>query len=204
MINSEHKNETLESIFTRHSIRNYDDKPVDKDLIHTILQAANQAPSAHNSQSWRFIIIKGEKKKDLVDLINKTAGDLPRTSSALLRMSSRSISSASIVIAVTNTGELVNNGQKMFKISQEKAHDFFRTMEIQNSSAAVENLMIAANSLGLGTVWLGILFLIKKEILDFLGEPDGEFMAVIPVGYPKREAKSPKKRDLDIIAKELK
>ncbi len=203
MINSKHKNKTLETIFSRHSIRNFLDKPVDKDLIHTILQAANQAPSAHNSQSWRFIQINGEKKKELVELINQTASQFPRTSSALLRMSSRSITSAPTVIAVTNTGELVQHGQKMFKISEKKAYDFFRTMEIQNSAAAVENMMIAATSLGLGTVWLGILFLIKREILEFLGEPDGEFMAVIPVGFPKREPKSPKKRDLDIIAKEL-
>ena len=203
MINPKHKNETLESIFSRHSIRNFTDQPVDKSLIDTTLQAANQAPSAHNSQSWRFVTIEGNKKRELTELINNKAADFPRTSSALLRMSSRSISSAPVIIGVTNTGELVRHGKDMFQIDEDSAHDFFRTMEIQNSAAAVENMMIAATSLGLGTVWLGIMFLIKKEVLEFLGEPNGEFMAIIPVGYPKRDAKGPKKRDLDIIAKKL-
>jgi len=57
------------------------------------------------------------------------------------------------------------------------AHDFFRTMEIQSSAAAVQNLLLAATSLGLGTVWLGILYLIKDDLLPFFGEPKGEFMA---------------------------
>ena len=47
------------------------------------------------------------------------------------------------------------------KIEKDMAVDFFRTMEIQSSAAAVENILLAAASLGLGTVWLGILYLIK-------------------------------------------
>ncbi|HEX7713386.1 MAG TPA: nitroreductase family protein, partial [Bacillota bacterium] len=81
--------------------------------------------------------------------------------------------------------------------------DFFRTMEIQSSAAAVENLLLAATSLGLATVWLGILFLIKDDVLKFLNEPAGEFMAVIPVGYPSRSTQGPQKRPLDLIVKRL-
>jgi nitroreductase len=76
-------------------------------------------------------------------------------------------------------------------------------MEIQGSAAAVQNLLLAATSLGLGAVWLGILFLLKEEVLSLLGEPEGEFMAVIPVGYGAAPAKSPKKRSLEEIVREL-
>jgi nitroreductase len=65
----------------------------------------------------------------------------------------------------------------------------------------VENLLLAATSLGLGSVWLGILFLIKDEVLRFLGEPGGEFMAVVPVGYAARPTEGPKKRPLEAIVK---
>ena len=71
------------------------------------------------------------------------------------------------------------------------------------SAAAVENLLLAATSLGLGSVWLGILFLIKHEVLAFLGEPDGEFMAVIPVGYAAKTTEGPKKRPLENIVRNL-
>ena len=59
------------------------------------------------------------------------------------------------MIAVANTGDLIRHGTELFKVEKETAHDFFRTMEIQSSAAAVENMLLAATSLGLGTVWLG-------------------------------------------------
>ena len=74
-------------------------------------------------------------------------------------------------------------------------------MEIQSSAAAVQNLLIAATSIGLATVWLGVLVLIKHAVLEFLGEPDGEFMAVIPVGYAAKPGAAPQKHPLHIVAK---
>lgn len=56
------------------------------------------------------------------------------------------------------------------------------------------NLLLTATSLGLVTVWLGILFLMKDEVLQVLGEPAGEFMAVIPVGYAQRDTGGPQKQ----------
>lgn len=197
------QNETLLSIKNRRSIRVFNDDPVSDNDLQTILHAANQAPSAHNQQSWRFIVLKGEKKSDLVNLISARAAGFPKPSSVLLRMASRSIASAPIVIAVSNTGELIKRGTELFKVEKNIGHDFFRIMEIQSSAAAVQNLLIAATSLSLATVWLGVLVLIKKDILRFIGEPEGEFMAVIPVGHAAKEKMGPKKRPLDIVVKYL-
>lgn len=192
---------TLDSIHARRSVRVFTDQPVSDADLFTILDAANMAPSAHNQQSWRFLILRNEKKHGLAELITQRAGDFPRTSGILLRMASRSIISAPVVIAVANTGELIRHGQELFKVEKDFARDFFRTMEIQSSAAAVENLLIAATALGLGSVWLGILFLLKDDVLRFLGEPEGEFMAVIPVGYPAKTTEGPKKRPLETIVR---
>ena len=177
-------------------MRAFSERPVSNDDLKKILDAANQAPSAHNQQSWKFIVIRNEKKKALAGLIAGSAERFPKTSAALLRMASRSITSAPVVIAVSNTGELIKHGSRLFQIDAKLSQDFFRTMEIQSSSAAVENLLIAATSLGLGSVWLGIMFLIKDDILEFLGQPKGEFMAVICVGYPEKKSNAPAKRPL--------
>jgi len=197
------KNTTLQAIKNRRSVRMFLDKPVsDKDL-KTILHAANQAPSAHNQQSWRFIVLKSEKKNELVELVNSKSAKFPRPASVLLRMASRSIASAPVVIAIANSGELILRGTELFKVESLTGHDFFRIMEIQSSAAAVENLLIAATSLGLATVWLGVLVLIKSDVLQFLGEPEGEFMAVIPVGYAARPSPGPKKQPLRMVVKYL-
>ncbi|THB72369.1 MAG: nitroreductase family protein [Desulfobulbaceae bacterium] len=197
-------NETLKTIYARHSIRQFETRPVDNDTIRMILDAANQAPSAHNQQSWQFITIREEKKSALSKLVSNRAVDFPKPSSSILRMAARSIASAPVIIAVKNTGSLIQHGSELFRIDRDQSFDFFRTMEIQSSAAAVENLLLAATSLGLGSVWLGILYLIKDDILDFIGEEKGEFMAVVPIGYPKKTAKGPKKKSLDYVLKDLK
>ncbi len=200
---SQYPNETLQTIYQRRSVRQFQDRPLSDDLVRTVLDAANQAPSAHNQQSWKFVVIRNQKKQDLARLVSQQASGFPKPSSAILRMAGRSIASAPVVIAAMNTGALIEHGTELFKIEPEASDDFFRTMEIQSSAAAVENLLLAATALGLGSVWLGVLFLIKREVLDFLGEAQGEFMAVIPLGYPKRESVSPKKQLLEYVVKNL-
>lgn len=197
-------NETLKTIKERRSIRAFAREEISDEQIGILLQAANEAPSAHNQQSWRFIVLKGEKKHGLAELVAEGASRFSRPAQALLRMSARSIASAPVVIAVANSGDLIEHGTELFKVEREMAHDFFRTMEIQSSAAAVQNLLLAATSLGLATVWLGIMFLMKDEVLEFLGEPEGEFMAVVPVGHASRTSGSgPQKEPVEMKVKYL-
>ena len=194
-------NETMRTIKARRSVRTYAKDEVTDEQVKVLLQAANMAPSAHNQQAWRFIVLRGEKKAELAQLVTAKAAALPRPAAALLRMGAKSILSAPVVIAVANTGDLIRHGTDLFQVEKDMAHDFFRTMEIQSSAAAVENLLLAATSMGLGSVWLGILFLMKDEVLRFLGEPEGEFMAVVPIGYPAKRTEGPKKRPLETIVR---
>jgi nitroreductase len=194
-------NSVLATIAQRRSVRMFTSDPVKESDIETVLQAANQAPSAHNQQSWRFIVIKGQKKEQIVNTITKRANSFPRPSSTLLRMAARSMAQAPVVIAIANTGNLIEHGTELFKVEKEMGQDFFRTMEIQSSAAAVQNLLLAAHSLGLASVWLGILFLMKDEVLQILEEPKGEFMAVVPIGYPAKVGKGPLKRPLAVTTK---
>lgn len=197
------QNETLKSIQNRRSIRTFTDKDVTEEDVLTLLHAANMAPSAHNQQSWRFIVLRGDKKAELVNLVSGNASQYSRPTAALLRMAARSIASAPVVIAVMNTGELIRKGPELFAVEKNAARDFFRVMEIQSSAAAVENMLIAATSIGLSSVWLGILIMIQEEVLNFFEYPKGEFMAIVPIGYAAKEASGPKKKLLDVIVKNL-
>ena len=132
--NVQFRNDTLKFIHKRRSIRQFTADPVPEEDILTILDAANQAPSAHNQQSWQFVVIEGEKKSELVNLVMNNLTGFPRPTSALLRMAARSISSAPVVIAVINTGELIHRGPELFATDKEAVSDFFRVMEIQKST----------------------------------------------------------------------
>jgi len=192
------RNEALRTIQSRRSVRTFTKDEVTDEQVKVLLHAAHQAPSAHNQQAWRFIVLRGGKKNELAQLVTARSASLPRPAAALLRMGAKSMLSAPVVIAVANTGDLIRHGTDLFKVEKEMAHDFFRTMEIQSSAAAVQNMLLAATSLGLGTVWLGILYLIKDDVRRFLGEPEGEFMAVVPVGHPARVGSGPQKHPLEM------
>ena len=197
------RNEALDTIHARHSIRQFSPEPIGEDELMTMLDAANQAPSAHNRQSWKFVILEGGARSDLAELITTLSKTFDKPASSLLRMAARSIASAPATIAVINTGDLINHGTDLFQVDRAQAFDFFRTMEIQSSAAAVENLLLAATSMGLGAVWLGILYLVKDRVLEFLQEPAGEFMAVVPVGRPLRQTKGPNKKPLENVIKKI-
>jgi len=197
------QNETLKTIAHRRSVRRFSDRDVASNQLNIILDAANRAPSAHNRQSWKFLIVRGGKKAELARLSAARAADFPRPASVLLRMAARSISAAPAVVAVANTGDLIRHGRNLFQRDDETTGDFFRTMEIQSSAAAVENLLLAATSLGLAAVWLGILYLVKDEVRQILGEPRGEFVAVIPIGWPAADAPGPVKRPLEAVVRRL-
>ncbi|MBP1728807.1 MAG: nitroreductase [Deltaproteobacteria bacterium] len=196
-------NDVLQAMENRRSVRMFDDKDIAEADIRIVLQAANHAPSAHNQQSWRFIVVRGAKKQELAALAARRAAEFPKSSAALLRMAARSMSSAPVVIGVVNTGELIRHGTDLLNLDRDSAADFFRTMEIQSSAAAVENLLLAATSLGISSVWLGALFLIKNEVLESLEEPAGEFMAVVPLGYSERMRAMPPKKSLEVKVKYL-
>ena len=197
------RNETLMTIQARRSVRTFSRDEVTDEEIKVILHAANEAPSAHNQQAWRFIVLRGGKKEELAHLVTTRSASFPRPAAALLRMGAKSIISAPIVIAVANTGDLIRHGTELFKVDRETAHDFFRTMEIQSSAAAVQNILLAATSLGLGSVWLGVLYLIKDDVLRFLGEPGGEFMAVVPVGRAAKVGSGPRKQPVEMKVRTL-
>ncbi|MDR3579228.1 MAG: nitroreductase family protein [Oryzomonas sp.] len=197
------RNDVLKVIEDRRSIRVFDDRDISESDIQTVLQAANQAPSAHNQQSWRFAVVSGIKKQNLASLVSKKAGEFPKTSAALLRMAARSISSAPVVVGVINTGEMVRHATGLFSLDTDDARDFFRTMEIQSSAAAVENLLLAATSLGISSVWLGVLFMIKDDVLSLLEEPGGEFMAIVALGYSEKKRMPPPKKSLETTVRYL-
>src|SRR5690348_9350192 len=95
----------IETIMNRRSVRVFDGRNVPEGDLATILEAANNAPSAHNRQPWRFIVLQGGKKDELAALVGGSSADYPKSAGALMRMAGRSIFTAPIAVAVVATAE---------------------------------------------------------------------------------------------------
>lgn len=152
-------NRKLDFIFSRRSVRKYRDGEVPDEMIHDLLEAAMAAPSAVAKDPWHFIVLK--KRESL----NRLADVL--THGQMLRQATT---------AFVVCGDIT------------RAHDGLESYMLQDLSAAVENILIAANVLGLGTCWLGVHP--RPERMEGIRKmfnlpPDIIPMCGIAVGWPE-------------------
>jgi nitroreductase len=151
--------DALSVIHSRKSVRHYTGEPVSKDDLTALLKAGMAAPTARNQQPWAFVVVTDD------DTLLKLAKGLPYT-----KMIVRS--RACIVVC----GD-------MSKTLSGVERDFW----VQDCSAASENILLAAESLGLGAVWSGMYPLQERmdHVRAVLGLPDTIIpLNVIAIGYP--------------------
>ena len=151
--------ETFDCIKTRKSVRKYDKKDVPNGIIGQIIFAGTQAPSAGNIQPWEFVVVKDEKiKKEL--------------SIAALRQNH--VFKAPVVIVVSADSE--KSGDKYGERGK-------KLYSIQDTAAAIENMLLVAHDLGLGACWVGAFE--EEKVKSILNMPDRlRPVALLTIGYP--------------------
>ena len=174
--------ELLQAIRERRSIRAYKSMPVDGNTLKMVLEAARLAPSWANSQTWRFIVVKDTQIKE------QLIGTALRTGNRGFE----SIRQAPILIAVC--AELNKAGYREGQPSTDKGGYWF----MFDAALAMQNLVLAAQSLGLGTCYLGGFDAKKAE--KILGVPEGYAMvAMTPLGYPDEKPEMRPRKELTEI-----
>ncbi|MBU0730507.1 MAG: nitroreductase family protein [Proteobacteria bacterium] len=120
-------NPDLQFIFKRRSVRKFTEKPIPDSFITDLLEAAMAAPSAVARDPWHYLVINNK------ETLGKIANVLPH-------------------------GRMLKNAAAAFIVCGEigKAHDQQESYMLQDLSASVENILLAATALGLGSCWLGV------------------------------------------------
>ncbi|MCH7578579.1 MAG: nitroreductase family protein [Chloroflexi bacterium] len=173
----------FEAINSQRAMRRLKPDPVPEELIWKLLDAAVKAPSGGNRQPWNFIVIRDDETKTKIaewylDGWNKTYGPVKQAAMAS-PTTARTYASADhlanhlaevpvLIIATFNTSGVA-------PVSTSGASIY----------PAVQNLMLAARALGLGTTITTLHRSHEAEVKQLLGVPDGvDTMALIPLGYP--------------------
>jgi len=177
---------TLEAIQARRSIRQFTDAPVPRESIAQILEAARQAPSGKNRQPWHFIVVQGAKKTEAMELM---WGALARREEQGAQLGSSKLTAgymdqAPVFVFVFWSGPEENT----LGLPQE----FWTIADVSSIGAAIQNMLLAAVDLGLGTLWICDVFYAYDELRQWLGRED-QMIAVIAIGYPD-ESPEPRRR----------
>lgn len=155
------------SIQTRISVRLYKQQPIEQEKIDAILQAAILAPSAKNFQPWRFVVVQQDKA-----LIQGIA-DLMQHS------------------------KFVRNADCLICVFLDKDNGFDYVKDCQSIGACIQNMLLTATSLGIGSCWIGEILDRQAEVKELLQVDSNRYdlMAIISLGYPLRQsvAKTPRK-----------
>jgi len=174
---------------TRRSIRKYKDTPVDDNTLELVLEAARWAPSWANTQCWRFIVVRDSSIK--VELANALI-KVERDDTLVNNPSSEAIKMAPVVIVAC--AELGKSGYELGGPATDKGN-FWYMFDV---ALAMQNLTLAAHSLGVGTVHLGAFD--AKKVATILGIPEGFcVVSMAPLGYPDQEPKVRPRKELSEI-----
>jgi len=173
--------ETYETIMSRRSIRKYKTTPIDDKILERVLEAARWAPSWANTQCWRFIVVRD------TDIKNKLAATVPAGNGA-----GDAIKEAPV--AIVACAQLGKAGYLKGSLGSDKGESWY----MFDVALAMQNLVLAANSLGLGTVYTG-WFDAKKtaEIMEV--PPDCCVVALTPLGYPDQKPDPTPRKELSQI-----
>ena len=158
-----------DAILKRRSVRDYEDKEVSSDELKKVLKAAQMAPSAHNDQPWKFVVVKD---KETGEQLSKAAQQ-------------PFIATAPVVIAAV-------------ALNPEKRMSCDVPSYAVNLAIAVDHMTLMAAELGLGTCWIGAFSQEKvKEILEV--PDDCKVVSLLPLGFPADEPKPKQRKDLEEI-----
>ena len=168
--------ELMEVIKSRRSIRRYEEKDVPDDVLDQLFEAVRWTPSWANTQCWELIVVKDrDTKEKLQETISK--GN-PAT---------KAMVNAPVVLALC--GKLESAGYYYGQVTT-KFGDWF----MFDLGLATQNLCLAAHNLGLGAVIVGLFDHDRaKEMLAV--SPGYELVVFIPLGYPAKDPRAPKRRE---------
>ena len=177
-----------EAIKGRRSVRSYEDRPVPMELIREALEAGTWAPSAKNGQQWRFTVLTCAAKKGLTDLFRSELEALKAKIGTVQMGSSfgscRIMERAPVLIMVWNAG----------------GHGW--ETEAHSVAAAIQNMLLKAHALGLGSLWIGEIYYAKEALERHLGKP-WKLMAAVTLGWPESTPNPPSKKPVEEVSEFL-
>jgi nitroreductase len=168
--------DVIEAIESRRSRGKMRQDVPPRDLIERVLHAGVHAPNHHDTQPWRFIVLKGDARVDfgeqLCEALKRRLGeDAPANLDGLL-LAERAKPLRSPVLVVVG-------------VESQERDVMTRREDLQAASASLQNMLLAAESLGLAAIWRTGEGVLDAGVKAFFGlKPEDEIAGILYLGYP--------------------
>jgi len=186
----------LNLIKSRAAIRKYAKTRISNDVILKILEAGIWGPSVLGFQPWKFVLVVDRKiKKEIWKIMSVESSDMGGVVQKIMKVSADTVLDAPVLILVYNIKTLTSFsrkfGRKYFKIS--------KMAEIESIAAAIQNMVLCAESFELGTAWIDMPLLCASEINSLVKEKH-QLIAILTLGYPLSPGvRSPRRNSQDKV-----
>jgi nitroreductase len=176
----------FEAMFTQRAIRRFRQEPVPEELILKVVEAATKAPNGNNRQPWGWIVVQDEeKKKAIAEVMRQRVGPETRLGS-YFRRPPEDASKKRMLDGALNMAE---NLERVPALVIPCLYPADQPLSFQTGSTiylAVQNFMLAARAVGLGTVFTAFQAAMEPELRALLNIPEDAFpVALIPLGFPE-------------------
>jgi nitroreductase len=205
-VGREPTDDVWEVMFTQRAIRYWQDKPVPRELLEQVVRAASKAPSGSNTQPWVFVVVDDADKRARIGQALRNIFESTEGLQQLIAAGEKSDD---------KTERLMLKGARAFFSQLEKAPAMVLPCLYQLSSptqdatsllagssiyGAVQNLMLAARALGLGTVMTTAHGMLDADLRSILQIPAAATpVALIPIGYPDANFGPTTRKSIDEI-----
>ena len=191
----------ISEIFDRRSIRKFTNKPISQKDITDIIQSGIKAPSSKNRQPWKYIVIQGNAKEEMLKVFRQGI-EREENDSALLPESQQYITSAKYTVDIMAEAPtivfVVNSLGKSILSELTPEERIFEICNIQSIGASIQNMLLAATEKGIGSLWICDIYFAYLELCKWLNS-DGQLVAAIAFGYPNEFPKERPRRKIDDV-----
>ncbi len=199
----------LQAIKDRRSIRKFKPDAISEMDLHTILEAGIAAPSSKNRQPWHFTVVRGDAKEELAQVMERGLNLEIKAHEPFLPDSMKFINGAftsvnvmreaPVVVLVSNDLGRCTDFASNLSVDERVAE----LCNVQSVAAAVENMLLAAQEMGIGSLWICDIFFAYPELSEWMEKKNlshGMLVAALAFGYADEAPKARTRKSLhDVV-----